>query len=161
MGIILGEIAINGDLQMEDAAKIELLLGEYALLDARLRALQVLDKQGLAEWKELEDAHMEPSEEVAINEDVTSVVPLHEDGKLYNEAEIILLGKKVEKNYLIVNYERRSMDVTVFTKYGKFELEEILGRHGCYTSSAYPTYLRFGILEELVIELLQILRKYY
>ena len=155
--IILGEIAIDGELQGEDAAKIERLIGEYALLDARIRALQALHEQGSAEWRGLEEAHMEPSEEVAINEDVTSVVPLYEGGKLYN----MVTGQKVEADYLIVNDERRSMDVTIYTKYGDIKLEEILGKHACYTSAAYPTYLRFGVLEELVIELLQILKKYY
>jgi hypothetical protein len=156
--IILGEIAIKGELQAEDAAKMERIIGEYALLDSRLRALQALGQEGNQEWAELEIVHMDPSlEKTAITEDSDSVIPLRENGKLYN----MITGHKVEEDYLIENNERRSMAVTIYTKYGDFKLEEILGKHGCYASYAYPTYLRIGILEELVIELLQIFRKYY
>jgi len=142
----------------EDAAEIERILGEYVLEDAKIRRLQALGQEGGQEWAELELVHMDPSlEKTAITEDSDSVVPLHEGGKLYN----MVTGQKVEADYLIVNDERRSMDVTIYTKYGDIKLEEILGKHACYTSAAYPTYLRFGVLEELVIELLQILKKYY
>ncbi|NTW29792.1 MAG: hypothetical protein HGA33_00765 [Candidatus Moranbacteria bacterium] len=154
---VLGNIAVYGELREEDAAKIERILGEYALLDSKLRALQALGLVGYEEWKTIEEIHMDPSiDQVQITEDGDSVAPLLEGGRLYNVAK----GGKVAAEYLISNAERRSMAVTIYTKYGEFKLEEILGKHGCYASHAYPTYLRFGILEEAVIELLQVLRTY-
>lgn len=153
----LGSINFSVLPEEEDAGQIERILGEYASVDAKIRGLQALGQETGADWQALEEKIMDPSlDRVQTTEYGDSVNPLYEEGKLYNVAN----GGKVEVDYLISNAGKRSMNVTVFTKYGKFNLEEILGSHGCTARWANPTYLRFGALEEAVIKLLPVFWKY-